>query len=230
MTQATISVVGSMDTGNNDTGLIASATITPTTVGNIMVVIIEEKYSAAANLKVNSISGGGVTTWRLASQRFMVDGVHGVDVWWGVVTSTGSLTVTPTYNSTTGQAAGSLDAWELTSTAGAVTVWSVDKTGFQDPNTSNTTYTYPSLTSAADKEAYVGYLAITGSASGNPGSGWVDTTDLRGNWVTYNINVGNAGTATSHTQTSGSTQTWFTVGVLFQAAFPVTEQWGTIQI
>jgi hypothetical protein len=228
MTQATISVVGTMDTGNNNTGLCASATLTPTAVGNIMVVVIEEKYSAAANLKVASIFGGGVTTWRLALQRFFVDGVHGVDVWWGVVTSTGSLTVTPTYNSTTGQAAGSIDAWELTSTAGASTVWSVDTTGFQDPNTSATTFTYPPLTSALDKEAFVGYLAITGSASGNSGSGWVDTTDLRGNWVTYNINIGNAGTTTSHTQTSGTSQTWFTVGVLFQAA--PNEQWGTIQI
>src|SRR6266700_1152424 len=192
-----ISTVGSMATANNNTGLATSIALTPATVGNIMVLVIEEKYSSGSNLQVapGGISGGGVTTWRSAFQRFMVDGVHGVDVWWGVVTSTGSLTATVTYNSTTGQAAGSIDGWELTSTAGANTTWRVDQTGFTDPNTNATTFNYPTLTSALDKEAYIGYLAIASSASAGSGSGWIYTTDLRSNWVASNPNVGVAGTA-----------------------------------
>ncbi len=214
-----ISTVGSMATANNNTGLATSIALTPATVGNIMVLVIEEKYSSGSNLQVapGGISGGGVTTWRSAFQRFMVDGVHGVDVWWGVVTSTGSLTATVTYNSTTGQAAGSIDGWELTSTAGANTTWRVDQTGFTDPNTNATTFNYPTLTSALDKEAYIGYLAIASSASAGSGSGWIYTTDLRSNWVASNPNVGVAGTAATTSQTSGTSQVWFTVGVLFQA-------------
>src|SRR5260370_41162884 len=110
-----------MATANNNTGLVACIALTPATVGDIMVLVVEEKYSAASNLQVSSISGGGITTWRFAFQRFMTDGIHGVDVWWGVVTATGAATATVTYNSTTGQTAGSIDGWQLTSTAGANT-------------------------------------------------------------------------------------------------------------
>ena len=211
-----------MWTSNNNSGFDASITLNPTNVGDIMVLVIELKYSAASNRTITGISGTGITWQGTATfQRFMTDGIHSVEIWYGTVTATGSHAHTVAYSSTTGQVAGSINGHQLTSTAGSTTVWSVDGaagTQFNDPNTNNTTFTYPTQTSALDKECYIGYLAITGSASAGSGSGWVYTTDLRGNWDAVNVNIGNAGTAASTTQTSGSSQLWFTVGVLFQAA------------
>lgn len=211
-----------MATANNNTGFATSIALNPTNIGDIFVLVIELKYSAASNRTVTGISGTGIT-WQGAAtfQRFMTDGIHSVEIWYGTVTATGSHTHTVSYSSTTGQAAGSINGHQLTSTAGSTTVWSVDGaagTRFNDPNTNNTTFTYPTQTSALDKECYVGYLAIASSASAGSGSGWVYTQDLRGNWDAVNVNIGNAGTAASTTQTSGSSQLWFTVGVLFQAA------------
>lgn len=218
-TPATISQVGSMWTANNNSGFCTSITINPTNIGDIVAVVIELKYSAASNRTVSGITGTGITWQGTATfQRFMADGVHSVEVWYGTVTATGSHTHTVSYSSTTGQVAGSINGHQLTSTAGSTTVWSVDTTGFNDPNTTANSFPYPALVSALDKECYLGYLAITGSATGNSGGGWTDTTDLRGNWDTLNPNIGNAGTTASHSQSSGSTQLWFTVGVLFQAA------------
>ncbi|MFN2592958.1 MAG: hypothetical protein ABR532_09030, partial [Candidatus Dormibacteria bacterium] len=219
---ATISTVGTMKTANNNSALCTSIALTPNAIGNLIVLVIEEKYSAASNLKVSSISGGGVTTWSNVLQRFMVDGIHGVDVWMGVVTSTGSLTATVTYASTTGQVAGSINGHELTSTAGTSTIWSIDTTGFLDPNTNATTFNYPTLTSANAHEAYVGYLAIASSASTGSGSGWTYSQDLRGNWDAVNPDVGAAGTNATTSQTSGSSQLWFTVGALIIASAPTT--------
>jgi hypothetical protein len=222
-TPATISQVGSMWTANNNSGFATSIALNPVNIGDIFVLVIELKYSAASNRTVTGISGIGITWQATATfQRLMVDGIHAVEVWYGTVTATGSHTHTVSYSSTTGQTAGSINGHELTSTAGSTTVWSVDTTGFNDPNTSNTSFPYPTLTSALDKECYIGYLAITGSASAGSDAGWVYTTDLRGNWDAVNVNVGNAGTPASTHQTSGSSQTWFTVGVLFQAATATT--------
>lgn len=218
---ATISQVGAMATANNNTAFATSIALNPTNIGDIFPVIVELKYSAASNRTITGITGTGISWQSTATfQRFMTDGIHSVEVWYGRVTATGSNTHTLSYSSTTGQAAGSINGHQLTSTAGANTGWSVDTTGFADPNTTNTVYTSPALTTARDKEAYLGYLAITGSASAGSTTGYTYATDLRGNWDAFNPNVGVAGTVASYTQSSGSTQTWFMVGVLFQADAP----------
>jgi hypothetical protein len=215
---AVISIVGTMATANNNTGFATSIALSPTNVGDLMVVVIELKYSAASNRTVTGISGTGITWQGTATfQRFMADGIHAVEVWYGVATATGSHTHTVSYSSTTGQTAGSINGHELTSTAGASTVWSVDTTGFNDPNTNATTFNYPTLTSAVANEAYVGYLAIASSASTGSTSGFTFYQDLRGNWDCVNPNVGARGTAATASQTSASSQLWFTVGVLFAA-------------
>jgi hypothetical protein len=207
-----------MKTANNNTAFATSIALTPTAVGNLQVLVIETKYAGNANRKVLAITGGGVTLWTNVLQRFMADTIHGAEVWIGVVTSVGSLTATVTYVSTIGQQAGSINGHELTAGTGSLTIWAVDKTGFNDPNTNATTFTYPALISANDGEAYVGYLAVTSSASAGSGSGWTYSQDLRGNWDAVNPAVGAAGTSASTSQTSGSGQKWFTVGVLISAA------------
>src|SRR4029077_4706307 len=225
-TPATISQVGTMWTANNNSGFCTSITLNPVNVGDLFVLVIELKYSNGSNRSVTGISGTGLTWQGTATfQRFMADGVHAAEIWYGTVTATGSHTHTVSYSSTTGQSAGSINGHQLTSTAGSTTVWSVDGaagTNYNDPNVNGTTFTYPTLTSALDKECYIGYLAIAGSASAGSGAGWVYTQDLRGNWDAVNVNIGNAGPAASPTQPSGTSQGWFTIGVLFQAATSTT--------
>jgi hypothetical protein len=217
VTPAAITHAGTDQDANNGAGLATSIGFTTVNIGDIVVLPIEEKYAAASNLKVASIASSRVAWQGTASfQRFFTDGIHGVDIWYGRVTSIGADTATVTYNSTTGQQGGSITSIQLHASTGASAVWTVDTTGFLDPNTNATAFTLPTLTAARTLEAIVGYLAIGSSASSSATSGYTYHNDLRGNWDAYNVSVG-AGSVTPAAWTSGTSQLWFSAAVLFQA-------------
>jgi hypothetical protein len=216
VTPATITHTGTDADANNNAAFATSITYTTIAQGDLVCLIVEEKYSAASNRKVASIASTRVL-WQLAAsfQRFMADGVHGVDIWYGTVLTVGSDTATITYTSTTGQQAGSITSVQLHASTGTSAVWAVDTSNFVDNNTSQTSMALPALTAALAKEAIVGYCAFGSSGTSSATSGYTYRTDPRGNQDAYNVNVG-AGSVTPAAWT-GSSQLWFSAAVLFQA-------------
>lgn len=216
VTPATITHTGTDADANNNAALATTITFTTITIGDLVCLIVEEKYAAASNLKVASITSAR-TTWQPAAsfQRFMADGVHGVDIWYGTVNSVGSDVATLTYNSVVGQQAGSISSVQLHASTGAAAVWSLDVAGFVDNNTAQTAMALPALSAARVKEAIVGYCAFAGSGTSSATSGYTYRTDPRGNQDAYNVNVG-SGSVTPAAWT-GSSQLWFSAAVLFQA-------------
>ena len=88
----TISAVGSVATSSGSTTL----SVSPTTIGNILVVAIG---TSGSDFLINSISGGGVTTWQLVNSGYNISGLgsrNGSYVYLGIITSTGSTTITLT--------------------------------------------------------------------------------------------------------------------------------------
>ena len=88
----TISAVGSVATSSGSTTL----SVSPTTIGNILVVAVG---TLGSNFPITSISGGGVTTWQLVNYGANVSsGIsrNGSYVYLGIITSTGSTTITVT--------------------------------------------------------------------------------------------------------------------------------------
>jgi hypothetical protein len=199
-----------------DTTSAASSTlsVSPVNVGGILALAIETKFSGSA-ITVASVSGGGVTTWVQDLAHATADGVHYAYLFHGVITAAGAATITVDF-SATGKVSSTINAQEFYSATPSVT-WTTDVTGVQDPNVAGTTYTYPSLRSAAADEMYWGYLAVASSATAGSGTGWTYEQDANGNWDAYNPNVGAAGTVASTTQSSSTSQLWFTVGVLISA-------------
>ena len=88
----TISAVGSVATSSGSTTL----SVSPTTIGNILVVAIG---TLGSNFPITSVSGGGVTTWKLVNYGANVSSGlsrNGSYVYLGIITSTGSTTITVT--------------------------------------------------------------------------------------------------------------------------------------
>lgn len=200
-----------------DTTTAASSTlaVSPVNVGGILALAVEVKFNSGSPVTVTSVSGGGVTTWTQDLAHATADGVHEVYLYHGVITASGSATITVDFD-TTGKVSSTINAQEFYSTTAGVS-WSLDTTGINDPNVAATTFTYPSLTSAKADELYWGYLAIASSASAGTDTGWTYQQDANGNWDADNPNVGAAGTAASTTQTSSTSQLWFAVGALISA-------------
>ena len=108
-------------------------TVAPGAVGDVLLLAIETKYPGTPAIAGTGVAGGGVSTWNKVLSYASRDGLHGQALWWGVVTSTGSKTLTASFNSaaTKGNSASatSLDVQEFRSSRGAATVWSIDGSG-----------------------------------------------------------------------------------------------------
>lgn len=221
-----ISAVGSMVSHNNQPCALTEAVpVSPTAIGDVLAVATETKYTGQTPFVVTGLSGGGVTVWNKADGYASIDAAHGTELWWGVITATGSQTLTVSYNpnsATRGDStsATSVDVQQFHSTTGAATAWSVDATGRVDPNTNGTNPPYPTLTpTAGNTDCYWGYLAITGSVSAGSTSGCVYQTDIRGNQTVYNTAVSASITPVS---ASGTSQKYFSIGMLLAAGGNVT--------
>jgi hypothetical protein len=214
-----ISVVGSLVTHTNNTSASTeSITLVPAAVGNLICLAIETKWVTLGtdDFYVSSMSGGGVSTWNQRLQLKSADNVHAVELWWGVVTATGSSTLTVTYtaHASGGTGASSIDAQEF-SYSNAGTIWIMDVTGTSDPNTNVTTMPWPTLAPkmGLGNEAYFGYMAVTGSVTATGLTGFTFTTDARGNPCAVSATV----SASVSPQATGSSQKYFSVGMLIAA-------------
>lgn len=213
----TITAVGSLVTHNNQPAVTSeTVSVNPTAVGNLLAVAIETKYPAGHSFGTTSVSGGGVTTWNQALAFSSVDGIHRVELWWGVATSTGASNLVVGYNpdATTqadGTSATSVDVQQF-SAPGAT--WGVDVTGSNDTNVAGTNPPFPTLTPTSGTECYFGYLAIPGSVTAGSTPGCVYQADVRGNETVYNVAV----TSTITPNTTSSSQVSVAAAMLLTTA------------
>ena len=216
---ASVSAVGSLITHTNQPSLATeSVTVSPAASGDLLAVAVETKFPGTPSFTASTISGGGVGTWTRAYGFLTLDGFHGQELWWGKVTSTGASTLTVSYTSgsTAGnsESASSVDVQEFRSSAGASTVWSVDKTGKDDSGVASTTLKYPTLSPSSPPETYFGYLAVPGAIDSGTTSGVTYQTDARYNQVAYATSVSGTITPTA----TSSSQTYSSIGMLLSAS------------
>ncbi len=192
----TATPVGSLaEAGSNG---LTQLSVSPQNLGDVLVVTAVGNNTT---LTVNTVTGGGVTTWKKALQYDGVNEARDMEIWYGAVTSTGSSTITFTWNGSISGLLTEYDAQEFTTGQGAATVWNLDKTGHQE-NASSTTVAYPSLTPAAAGELYFGFVDLPNAPSAGSTTGFTYVTAAAANQVAYNSNVGSGAIAPTSTQAS----------------------------
>ena len=138
-------------------GLSPTLSVSPVNLGDLMTVFI---WASKGNT-INSISGGGVTTWS------KIVGANSEEMWRGIVTSTGASTITASLSTPSGPTVEfAAQEWTTGSTNGS---WVIDASATIS-NSSSTTVTYPSLTPQSTKDLYIGYAigGATMSAGSTP--------------------------------------------------------------
>ncbi len=191
---ASISYVNEWD--NHGSG-VTTISDSPASLGNLLVF-----YSHTANaVTVNSLSGGGVTTWYKVTS-YTGGGTPGnIEMWRGVVTTTGSGTVTVSYSGTAGT--NEIVAQEFTM-GSANGTWAIDTSGTATTTSSVTTVNYPSLTPLNSNELYAGYAYGGGTMSTGSTTGFTYVATGATKYLAYKTNVsGGTPYAPTAPQTSG---------------------------
>ncbi|HSX37021.1 MAG TPA: hypothetical protein VLG13_02805, partial [Patescibacteria group bacterium] len=164
---------------------ITTLSTSPTNVGDLMVLFNNPQGKGL----ISSVSGGGVSTWTkvLSNDNGGGGNTSAVDMWRGVVTSTGSSTITVTFSPGPGNP-NELAASEFTM-GSATGSWVVDSSDTVVTSASLTNVDYPSLTPQGTKDLYVGYASAqnTMSAGTTSGYSWVSTS--LGHYITYNTSI-----------------------------------------
>ena len=177
---ASISAVGPLaDTMGSTTSL----TVSPQTVGDVLVVIAER----ASGSSLRSLAGGGVSSWAKATSFAGSTGAE-EEMWFGKVTATGRATITFTWSTSISHHNAEYAAQEFSAGAEASTVWSLDQSGTRNA-TSGTTVPFPSLTPTSPGELYVGYSVPNNNASAGSTPGFTYKITPQDNIVAYDASV-----------------------------------------
>lgn len=211
---SSIQAVGGLGSTTGGTAITTVVT-NPALVGNLLVVWGEVN---SATIHYTTLSGGGVTTWTHLLGPFVgTSGTYSMDMWAGVVTATGSATVTAAASGSLSGLQTALIAQEFTLWSSAA-IWTVDTTGSQS-NASSTTASFPSLTPVQGGELYVGQAysptGLSGTAPANytAPSSW----NLTINNLLYNPQLGTGAQAPTITKGTGTS---FTIGALIKGTLP----------
>jgi len=206
---------------------VTSLTVVSQHVGDLLIFSSQIHSQSITVTGVASTGTGTTGTWNLA-QRY-VDTTNGViteEVWWAVVTATGSTTITATYSSSiTGLSNGPelvVDSFTATTPAGSV--WSV-VAGNGAAGASTSAITFPSVTTGtATSELYWGYAESTQTAAVGSSSGFAYKTTGAGNLITSDVALG-ASTAyfPTATETAGSNNTSIAAIFVDNTAAPATD-------
>lgn len=195
---------------------ISTIAVNPSLVGDLLVVYGEVH---STTIHFTTLSGGGVTTWTPIVGPFVgTSGAYSMNMWMGVVTSTGSSTITAATSASISGLTTGLASVEFTlHNSGAI--WALDTTGTAS-NSASTSITFPSLTPAAAGELYVGMVVSnTGvslygqSANLTSAFAWNFTV----NGAVFNPQVGSGAYAPTLTQTSGTS---WTIGAFISGMLP----------
>jgi hypothetical protein len=182
---AVISAVGSMSY------LAASGVTTlgvsPQHLGDLLALVIK---ASSTTITATSVTGGGVGAWSRAEGPYNAYTGHDLEIWTGVVNSTGTSTITVGFSSSVSAIATGLAAQEFAA-SGTSPVWGID-TGAGISNASSATVTFPKLTPKAGGEVYFAFAAVANSASAGATSGFSYTTTSDGDVATYDTSVSGA--------------------------------------
>ena len=196
---------------NNYGTSLATLAVTPVTVGDYL---LFGAKASSDSVTITGVSGGGVTTWtQLVVANDTTNNGH-EEIWGGVVTATGSQTITATYGSVPGV---SCDLWasELV-WSGGVGTWSLATSGLL-VNLS-TTISWPSLTSGTGaNQAYWGINRSAQSTSPGSTSGFSYTTNANDNLQCFNGTL-SASTAYQPTASQSPSGAAFNTAVFMSVA------------
>ncbi len=209
-----ISSVGST-VSQTGTGITTLTGVDAQHVGDLMVAVDEQNDNT---LTATSVSGGGVTTWTRAIQYVGVNEPREYEIWYGVVTSTGTSSITFTLSGSNTGFVAEYEAQEFTAGLGAGTTWSLDTTGHQE-TVSSTTVTYPSLMPAAAGELYYGFADMPSTPSAGSTTGFTYFTTADANQTAYNPAAGSG--LLQPTSTQGSAGPSSAVAAFFVVHAPL---------
>ena len=190
---------------------VTTLSVDPATDNDLMVLFSNPANGTGT---ISSVSGGGVSSWTkvTGTSSGSGSGTTTIEMWKGVVTSTGASTITVTFGGSTGNP-NDLTAMEFTtgSTSGS---WVVDSSATLY-NSSSATVTYPDLTPQSSKDLYVGYASAgsTMSAGTTPGFTYANTS-LTSHMVAYNTSVS---TTVQPTAVQSTASASLTIGALIAA-------------
>jgi hypothetical protein len=183
------------NSGTNITTLADS----PASVGNLLVLFTHSTNNVS--IPGGGVAGGGVTNWTKVTSNVGAAGMGNDEMWRGVVTTTGSSTIT--ISSYSGAGVDEITAQEYTMGGTGGGTWAIDTSG---TNTgTSTTINYPSLTPANSSELYAGYAWSANTPTPSGTSGYTYTATNSGKYTVRNTSVtGGVATQPQSTQTSGN--------------------------
>jgi hypothetical protein len=188
-----IAYVGEWDTSGSD---VTSLTISPTNVGDLLIFYSHETN----NVSVSSVSGGGVNTWTKITSGANGSNGGSIEMWRGVVTTTGSSSVSVSYSSNPGTNEIAIEEFTMHS---ANSTWAIDNSGVNYNTTTSTTINYPDLTPTNSSELYTGYAWSQYSATAGTTTGYTYISTTAGHLLAYDASVtGGTPTYPSATQST----------------------------
>ena len=170
---------------DNGTNLasISSPSSYPQTDGDLLVLGVGQVHAGTAT--VTAVSGGGVTTWTEATSHPAGADGPPVSLWYGVVTSTGSSTISVSWSSTPGGGV-DLSVDEYAASGGSWTLGNTDST----QTSSSASVAFPALeTPASGSSLYTGYGYICQTGTGGSTSGYTFTVTAASNLAAYNTSL-----------------------------------------
>jgi hypothetical protein len=181
-TNASITEVGEWDTnGTNSSTASTTLSVTPVNVGDELV--YDGSLSKASDT-ITGISGGGVTTWTRVNALAGNGTANRVEEWMGTVTTTGSSSITVTYNSFPSAYEDAVTEFTAVG-VGAFTTWGIDSSSTQLNASASTTISYPSITSEGNAEVYIGYADPQNAGSAGSSTGFSYIVTGANNVITY---------------------------------------------
>jgi hypothetical protein len=131
-----------------------------------------------------TVSGGGVNTWNYLPAYTGIDSgfTNTQRLFWGVISSTGSQTLTQS------GATGTQECIVQEFTAGTAVNWVADGIGGTSSST-GTTVNFPSLTPFGTRELYVGFAIVNGAGTVGSTNGFSYYITTLGNIFVYSTNA-----------------------------------------
>jgi RHS repeat-associated protein len=210
-TPGTILPVQSASTALSSSNVSSQTTTMPDgTQANDVLVAIVGTNSGSPVTSVSSLSGGGVTTWNLGKAVSSTT-VGDEEIWYGIVTSSGSTTVTVNMSSGTHKVDTEVIEYtgvNLYDTTPLVT--SASSSG------NSSTVSTPSLSATGSGDIVIDAANSLGAVSSSPSSPWVDYAGPTGNKnpVTTRV-VTTTGSYSTSWGLSSSTH-WLTAGIILE--------------
>lgn len=195
-----------------------TASLTTQHVGDLVVFFAD----CSATIHVTGLSSSHVT-WHQVGTSVSDGSTETGQMWWGVVTSATTATVTISWSAADSTSNGVCWSFlQFSGGLGSTTVWSVDVSGSANVTTASAAPTCPTLTPTSGTELYAGYIAMGGTGGAGSTSGCVYQTNPYGDEIVYKL-------ACSGSTTPAATQSPSSVYIRFGALFVAKLPFSTVQ-